>query len=57
MTIIVRRLLLSIPVVILVTVMVFSLLHLIPGDPATVILGDEATPEVKGRFAGTTGLK
>lgn len=40
-----RRLLFAIPVILLVTIMAFSLLHLIPGDPATVILGQESTPE------------
>ena len=45
MAFIVRRLLLTIPVLLLVTLIVFSLLHLLPGDPATVILGQEATQE------------
>lgn len=45
MAFIIRRLLLAVPVLFLVTVLVFSLLHLLPGDPATVILGQEATPE------------
>jgi len=39
------RLVSAIPVLILVSVMVFSLLHLLPGDPATAILGNEASPE------------
>ena len=29
----------------LVTVVVFGLLHLTPGDPATLMLGEQATPE------------
>jgi len=29
----------------LVTVVVFGLLHLTPGDPASLILGEQATPE------------
>jgi peptide/nickel transport system permease protein len=41
---IMRRLVLSIPLVVLVSIMVFALIHLIPGDPATVFLGQEATP-------------
>lgn len=56
MTVIVRRLLLSIPVVILVTIMVFSLLHMLPGDPATVILGDEASPEAVAALREELGL-
>mgnify|MGYP003588082661 CR=1 FL=1 len=45
MAFIIRRLLMAVPVLLLVTIIVFSLLHLLPGDPATVILGQEATPE------------
>ena len=45
MAFITRRLLMAIPVLLLVTIIVFSLLHLLPGDPATVILGQEATQE------------
>lgn len=40
-----RRLMQTVLVLIFVSVIVFSLLHLIPGDPALVILGDQATPE------------
>jgi peptide/nickel transport system permease protein len=39
-----RRLALTIPVLLGVATLVFSLIHLIPGDPAQVILG-EAAPE------------
>lgn len=56
MTFLVRRLLLAIPVILLVTVMVFSLLHLLPGDPATVILGQEATPEAVAALREELGL-
>ena len=45
MKFLVRRLLLTIPILFLVSVLTFSLIHLIPGDPARVILGQEATPE------------
>lgn len=51
-----RRLLLAIPVILLVTIMVFSLMHLIPGDPATVILGQEATPEAIQAMRHELGL-
>lgn len=44
LTFITRRILLTIPVLFLISVIVFSLLHLIPGDPARVILGQDATP-------------
>lgn len=45
MAFITRRLIMAVPVLLLVTIIVFSLLHLLPGDPATVILGQEATQE------------
>ena len=41
----VRRLLASIPVILLVGVMTFSILHIAPGDPAVLMAGEEATPE------------
>lgn len=51
-----RRLLLAIPVLFLVTIMVFLLLHMIPGDPATVILGQEASPETIAALREELGL-
>ncbi len=41
---IVRRLLATIPVMVVVALFVFLLLHLTPGDPAAVIAGDDASP-------------
>jgi ABC-type dipeptide/oligopeptide/nickel transport system permease component len=41
----IRRLLLTIPVLIGVATLVFSLIHLIPGDPVQAMLGDSAAPE------------
>lgn len=38
-----NRILATVPVLLVVGVVVFSILHLIPGDPATIILGPEAT--------------
>ena len=40
-----RRLLLTIPVLVGVATLVFSLIHLIPGDPAQAMLGETAAPE------------
>ncbi|MEO1210523.1 MAG: ABC transporter permease [Cyanobacteria bacterium J06638_20] len=40
-----RRLLNLIPVLLGITLLVFLFLHLIPGDPAIVMLGDRATPD------------
>ncbi len=42
---IVGRLLQIIPVLFFVTVLIFMMIHLIPGDPAETILGDKATVE------------
>jgi peptide/nickel transport system permease protein len=39
-----RRLLLTIPVLLGVATLVFSLIHLIPGDPAQAMLGEAASP-------------
>jgi len=39
-----RRLLQMIPVIVGVTVLVFFMIHLVPGDPARTILGNQATP-------------
>lgn len=39
-----RRLIESIPVLFLASIIVFSMLRLIPGDPATIIGGEDATP-------------
>ena len=40
-----RRLVLTIPVLLGVATLVFSLIHLIPGDPAQAMLGEAASPE------------
>lgn len=45
-----KRFGLSVAVVVAVTLVLFSLLHLIPGDPATIALGPRATPEVVERY-------
>jgi peptide/nickel transport system permease protein len=39
-----RRLLLAVPTLFLVSVIVFGLMRLIPGDPAAVLLGEQADP-------------
>ena len=40
-----RRVILTIPVLIGVATLVFSLIHLVPGDPAQALLGETAAPE------------
>lgn len=44
-TFIVRRIIQTIPVLIGVSILVFSLMHLIPGDPAHIMAGEGATTE------------
>ncbi len=42
---IINRIFSTIPVLIIVAIVVFLIVHITPGDPATVILGSEASPE------------
>ena len=46
-----KRIGLALAVITLVVLVLFSLLHLIPGDPATIALGPRATPEAIARYA------
>jgi peptide/nickel transport system permease protein len=51
-----RRLLLTIPVLIGVATLVFALIHFIPGDPAQAMLGEGATPEDVAQLRTRLGL-
>lgn len=53
---IVRRLLLLLPVLLIVGIVVFSLVHLTPGDPVSAMLGREATAEQKEALREQLGL-
>lgn len=55
-TYILRRIVLLIPVILIVGLVVFTLVHLTPGDPAAIILGDQATPEDIQQLRETLGL-
>jgi peptide/nickel transport system permease protein len=52
----IRRLLLTLPVLFVVSVVCFSLINLIPGDPATVIMGPEASEQAKDAMRERLGL-
>ncbi|HET6606317.1 MAG TPA: ABC transporter permease [Rhodopila sp.] len=52
----IRRILSTIPVVLLVALFVFSLLYIAPGDPAAIIAGDQATPADVARIRISLGL-
>lgn len=53
---IIRRLLILIPVLLGMTIIVFSIIHAIPGDPAETILGEKATAESKAALRAELGL-
>ena len=53
---IIRRILATIPVMVVVALFVFSLLHLSPGDPAAIIAGDTATADDIARIRQKLGL-
>jgi peptide/nickel transport system permease protein len=55
-TYVLRRLLLMAPVAFLVTIGVFLLIHLSPGDPALIILGEDRTPEAIAQVHQQLGL-
>lgn len=51
-----RRLLLLIPVVFGVATAVFMIIHLIPGDPVEIMLGEQASPADRESLRKTLGL-
>ena len=51
-----RRVLLTIPVLLGVATLVFSLIHLVPGDPAQAMLGDGASPQDVAELRASLGL-
>ena len=51
-----RRLLLMVPVAFLVTVGVFMLIHLSPGDPALILLGEDRSPDAIAAIHQQLGL-
>lgn len=51
-----RRLLATVPLLLAVSMVVFSFVHLLPGDPAVLFLGEEATPDNLARFRAKLGF-
>lgn len=51
-----RRLGLALAIVLVAMAMLFSMLHLVPGDPASIALGPRATPEMREDFRARMGL-
>ncbi len=51
-----RRLIGTVPVLMLITLLVFMLMHAAPGDPATMLVNEEATPEEVAEIRARWGL-
>jgi peptide/nickel transport system permease protein len=56
MTKILRRIIGAMPVLLGISFLVFLLMHLAPGDPVTLLLGDDATPADVARVRSEWGL-
>ncbi len=52
----IKRFLTIVPVLIGISLIVFSFIHLIPGDPAVTMLGERATPERVAEIRAQLGL-
>ncbi|MFA1821427.1 ABC transporter permease [Virgibacillus oceani] len=53
---IVKRILSAIPVLLVVSIVIFLIIHITPGNPASVILGEEATPAQIAELEESLGL-
>jgi ABC-type dipeptide/oligopeptide/nickel transport system permease component len=53
---ILRRIVLTVPVLVGVATLVFALIHLVPGDPAAAMLGESASPADLGELRARLGL-
>ncbi len=53
---ILKRLLWMIPVILGVAIFIFSILYFVPGDPAEIMLGTDATPEEVAAMRAVMGL-
>lgn len=52
-----RRILAAVPTLVAVLTLVFVIVRIVPGDPALVILGDQATPEAIAALRARLGLE
>jgi len=53
---VVRRSLISLLILLLAVSLLFGMIHMVPGDPASVMLGPRATPELKAEIGRRMGL-
>lgn len=51
-----KRIALSIVIILLAVLALFSMLHMIPGDPVSIALGPRATPEIQAAYAAKMHL-
>jgi len=56
LTFIVRRLIMTIAILFIVSLIVFTIMHLLPGDPVAIMLGDQASVEEIERLRTELGL-
>lgn len=52
----IKRLVLSVVIILLAILVLFLMLHMIPGDPVSIALGPRATPEVQAAYAAKMHL-
>ncbi len=55
-TFVARRILISVPVLLSASIVLFVVLYILPGDPAAFVLGDSAAPAQIVAFRHTLGL-
>ncbi|WP_085032574.1 ABC transporter permease [Ensifer aridi] len=51
-----KRLVLAVTIIVIAVTLLFVMIHSLPGDPATVLLGPRATPEMKALLHQQMGL-
>ncbi|MGX9181915.1 ABC transporter permease [Mesorhizobium sp. BHbdii] len=51
-----KRILLAVAIIVIAVTLLFLMIHAVPGDPAAVLLGPRATPEMIGQLRQQMGL-